>query len=310
MRQEIEFVPGRKPSPVDNRDYKLGSYIDYKEGVTQPLSKIWDFDSKSLDQSIFPHCTGFAIANWGICSPVNDKYTNADGHDFYYKCKVIDGEPKEENGSTIRSVAKVLKNEGKINTYAFSSTIDEIKYWILNKSPMIVGTEWYEGMMSTRFGFVEPTGKMLGGHAYLMIGYENGNFIFQNSWGNWGISGTGRFKMSESNFAKIFENDGEVLATIELELSVVSEPIKPVEPKPIISTGLKYKPRYNLVIRSNHSVQSQKTGGIPHNAIISGSEIWECFKTDNQSFVGDKWLKVARGWTAIIHRGFTYCDPA
>ena len=141
---------GRKPSPFDERDYNLESYIPKealkKRLMPEVLYKKWDFPTESLDQGSTPHCVGYSMASFGINSPVNTMYTNEDGHRFYYLCKEKDGEPGEENGSYIRSAAKVLKDEGRINAYAFAYNMDSIKWWMINKGPMIAGTIWTEGM--------------------------------------------------------------------------------------------------------------------------------------------------------------------
>lgn len=212
---------GRNKSPVDERDYKLSSFIpkDYDESLIK--EKKWRFYGKPLDQSDSPHCCGFSMANFGINDPINSKYTNEDGHKFYYLCKVKDGEPGAENGSDIRTVAKVLVDLGIIQNYAFAQTVDEVKYWLLNKGCMIVGTDWYEGMNSLDGNnIIHLTGQKLGGHAYLLnevkIIKNNVYFGIQNSWnGYWGING--KSYISAKEFEKLLTRwGGEALAAVEV----------------------------------------------------------------------------------------------
>ena len=222
---------GRNPSKFDIRDYRLSDYIPKTANLkpSNPVRKVWDFLSAPLDQGETGHCVGFSMASWGIASPINDDYTNKDGHDFYYKAKVVDGEPGNEDGSTVRTAAKVLLQAGKISSYAFVSSTSEIKWWILNKGPVIVGTAWFDEMFLPDVnGIVHPAGNLAGGHAYILTEFfpdyfGNDCFGFQNSWGGWGLNNTGKFYMTVSEFDKLFIYDGEALAATELP--ILSTPI-------------------------------------------------------------------------------------
>lgn len=208
---------GRIPSPVDERDWKLANFMFAVPEAEIRKSRIWRFIHKTLDQGETPHCCGFSCASFGVNYPVHTNYTNADGDRFYYVCKEIDGEPKEENGSTIRSVAKALKKEGRINAYAFAATPEEIRWWILYRGPVIVGTEWtYDMFDPDKKHHVVPTGSVAGGHAYLLNGYTpSGYFRIQNSWGDtWGLKGRAYIKFED--FSKLFANGGEAMTAVEL----------------------------------------------------------------------------------------------
>lgn len=216
---------GRIPSPFDGRDYNLRSFIPRANSLKIIGSKKWEFWGEPLDQGETPHCVGFSMANFGINEPVNTPYLNSDGHLFYYKCKVVDGEPNKENGSYIRSAAKVLRNEGVIETYAFAYDIYAIKWWIINKSPMIVGTIWTEEMLNPNADDIITTGgAILGGHAYLLTEWTEDNYIgIQNSWGkHWGINGKAYISMAD--FEKIFKYDGEAMTTVEIEKHAIKKP--------------------------------------------------------------------------------------
>jgi len=217
-----QYGLGRKPSPPDKRDYKLETYIPREALIGMLVSEktemVWDFPNKSLDQENTCHCCGFSMASFGINSPTNTMYTNQDGHDFYYLCKVIDGEPFQENGSYIRSAGKVLKNEGKINAYAFAFSMETIKWWLLNRGPLIVGTVWTENMFTpNEQNIIVPTGKIVGGHAYLLneIITESELLGIQNAWGEkWGKNG--KAYISFDDFEKLFDYDGEVMTAVEI----------------------------------------------------------------------------------------------
>jgi hypothetical protein len=208
---------GRNVSPKDERDYKLSAFIPKYFGDLSG-SKKWDFLAEPLNQGETPHCVGFGGADFGINLPIQDNYTNQDGHDFYYKCKIIDGEPNEETGSIVRSIAKVLQNEGRIKNYAFASSVDEVTYWLLNNGPMIVGTDWTDGMFKPDDkNIIHPSGQIAGGHCYLLNETtEDGMFHIQNSWGAWGING-GAY-ISRLSFAMLLNGNGEAMTSVELPL--------------------------------------------------------------------------------------------
>jgi hypothetical protein len=208
---------GRNASPKDERDYKLSAFIPKYLGNLSG-SKKWDFLAEPLNQGETPHCVGFGGANFGINLPIQDNYTNQDGHDFYYKCKVIDGEPNAENGSTVRSIAKVLQQAGRIKNYAFASSIDEIDYWLLNNGPLIVGVDWYNDMFTPdENNQIHIGGAWVGGHCGVINELmETGFYFFQNSWGGWGIHGGA--KIAKIDFEILMNNQGEAMTAVELPL--------------------------------------------------------------------------------------------
>jgi hypothetical protein len=180
----------------------------------------WTDVRGTLDQGQTPHCVGFGWAQWGNTDPVEDNFANADGDAIYAECKIIDGEPGQQNGSNVRSGAKAMKNRSRLNTYAFASSIDEATKWVLAHGPVVMGTDWTNDMFNPDGNhFVKPTGGVAGGHCYLLVGYDPGAKVleFQNSWGSsWGKSG--RFYMHQADAEKLFTSQGEACAAVELPL--------------------------------------------------------------------------------------------
>lgn len=187
-------------------------------GPNDPV--IWDNSEPTLDQEDTGHCVGFDAAQFGNTLPYNDQWNNAVGHAIYYECKIIDGDPGAENGSWIRSGAKALQNRGRIGSYAWCSTVQQVKDWVRVKGPVMVGTTWHNDMFDPdASGLVKPTGGIAGGHAYLLMGDlpSEQAFMFLNSWGaSWGDNG--RFKIKYSDFATLMADYGEVCVALELAL--------------------------------------------------------------------------------------------
>lgn len=271
---------GRKPSPADERDYKLGNflklgtetasnnpaelidlglaelklttvtfkkwaattYVDVtkthwwkalnyfelaKQNITPgspvPISENlfeWNNPRSILDQEDTNHCVGFSGAQWGNTDPVNDNYTERDGHVIYYECKVFDGEPNEENGSVLRSLGKALKARGRISAYAFANSVDEGLEWVKTKGPLVVGTDWYDDMFNPDAnGLVTALGPLVGGHAYLCNGFDadKDELLYINSWGrNW--ANDGHFRISLMDAKYLHSREGEIMVALELPI--------------------------------------------------------------------------------------------
>lgn len=224
---------GRKPSPVDERDYKMADYADrvlaarQAVGIAEPwYSRLWTSiirwktwrDWAFLDQGATPHCVGFGWAGWSDCLPVMGDYTDIDAHRIYYECKLIDGEPGVENGSYVRSGAKAMKNRGRLTTYYFASSVEEAADYVRRVGPVVLGIDWYAGMYEpTAFGVIKPTGSLEGGHCILWRGVQGCYALLRNSWGkDWGVKGDCRITLR--NLKYLFANWGEACAATELPL--------------------------------------------------------------------------------------------
>jgi hypothetical protein len=209
---------GRIQSPIDNRDWDLDDFIPEQPFYRIAQDAKWDFPCTVLDQENTTHCVGFSMAHFGINLPTFTQYTKQDAHDFYYMCKEVDGYPKQEDGTTVRSAARVLQDAGAINHYAFAKDIESIRWWLLNRGPLIVGTIWTENMMTPDAeGRLDITGFILGGHAYLINEWRKEGIIgIKNSWGpGWGNNG--KAYITVDDFKALLEYGGEALACVELQ---------------------------------------------------------------------------------------------
>jgi len=171
-----------------------------------------------LDQGQTPHCIGDGGAQWGNTPPVDDRYTQADADVLYYACKTRDGEPGQENGSSVHTLAKELAARGRIGGYAWAANVDQVAQWVLGHGPVIFGTDWYDSMFTPDAnGLIVPTGQLRGGHCYVVVGYDPATQLFKilNSWSaSWGING--RAYLHYSSVRSLLATQGEALAAVEL----------------------------------------------------------------------------------------------
>lgn len=248
---------GRVPAPPDERDYQVAWFLnqDPLDAALEVLkrspqvakaTKAWAIvaqqriqafapapaptpapvtdvlwpDPTQLDQGDTGHCVGFGWAQFGASDPFEDHYTDDDGHAIYYECKVIDGEPRQENGSDVRSGAKAMLNRNRLAAYAFAKSTDEITGWLRAHGPVVVGTDWHTDMFTPDpSGRVGIGGQIEGGHCYLIAGVDAAGQVYQcqNSWGTgWGMYG--RFSITVDAFAQLLAAQGDACVAAELPL--------------------------------------------------------------------------------------------
>jgi hypothetical protein len=223
---------GRVPSPKDSRDWPVERLADMiADGVAMPVS--WS-DPVVLDQGQTPHCVGYGCAGFVACaeadSPADITVTDALGDAIYAAAKIIDGEPGQQNGSSVRSGAKALKEFKYIDAYAFG-TFAQGQAWVRAHGPVVVGTDWTEDMFDPDTNDeVHATGDVVGGHCWLWRGVdeEYGDSEGRNSWGtSW--ANAGDFYISDADFKLILANGGEVLMAVKYVKPV---PVPPAPPAP------------------------------------------------------------------------------
>jgi hypothetical protein len=167
------------------------------------------------DQLVTPHCVGFSWTHWLTNVPVVS-YLDPDG--IYHLAQQND-EWKGTNydGTSVRAGAKVLKMLGLIERYEWCWDLDRLVETLLEKGPVVVGTDWTRGMDNPDSkGMIHATGRNLGGHAYLLTGVSlaRETFRIKNSWGReWGKDG--RAYISFEDMEKLIKAEGEVCLAVE-----------------------------------------------------------------------------------------------
>jgi len=200
--KDRQFV--RKVS-IDKRDKKHR----IKKGISSRKTRYWSDLKMFLDQEDTPHCVGFMGAHWLVNYPVA-QYINPTA--LYQIAQFYDeyrGEMYE--GSTVRGMANAFYKMEIISEYQWTWDVDTLVYAVLEIGPVMVGTNWYEGMSDLNSkGVMSVTGKLQGGHAWLINGVnvKTGLFRGKNSWGkSWGVGG--RMWIHKDDMARLLKEDGE-----------------------------------------------------------------------------------------------------
>lgn len=221
----MEYKLGLIPSPRDTRDYLLASFVPE---LTVPPPEEWlswqSWLTPIKSQNSLGACVAFAASAQKECYDYKEMGTPPDlSEQFLYgKCKEIDGIPNV-SGTYLRAALTVLKNWGvceenyfpyeskyppknkpksgyldnanKYRILAYASvqvTKDAMQAALYQNGPLLIGVQVYDNFMRTgESGVVAyPTGKALGGHALMAVGYNKLGLLIKNSWGTgWGSKG-------------------------------------------------------------------------------------------------------------------------
>jgi hypothetical protein len=223
----MEFTFGLIPSPRDERDYILASFLPPLE-VSLPEEWLeWQkWQTPVKYQAGLGSCVAFASGGQkegydykelGIVPDLSEQF-------LFGKCKELDGMPNVP-GTYIRAAMKTLKDFGiceeayfpyegkyppsgspapgyldnaakyKIAAYAsVGITKEALQTALYQNGPLVVGVNVHDSFVNTGSdGIVQfPSGKLQGGHAILVVGYNKLGLVFKNSWSTrWGKQGYG-----------------------------------------------------------------------------------------------------------------------
>jgi len=205
---ERVIISGRR-FIADDRDYVLSHC------KSSTRSRRFWFSRWFGDQGLNPSCVGYAWSHWLECSPIC-QFMNPEG--IYTTAKFYDEWQGEDyKGTSVRAGAKVLHKLGFIPNYVWIKEIGQLMNFILNYGPVVMGTDWYEGMCEpTRKGIIRVSGESIGGHAYILDGYKPGWFRLKNSWNRtWGNKG--RAWIHQDDIYTLMQRDGEACAATEVK---------------------------------------------------------------------------------------------
>lgn len=178
-----------------------------------------------LDQGNTPQCVGYSTWGFLAASPIRNKpkFTPTD---LYREAQTLDEWPGEDyEGSSVRGAMKSLQRRGLVSNYLWAPGCEAVIDHVLASGPVVMGTNWYERMFEpTAYGYLIPDGRVVGGHAWLIIGADRernnhdgtvGAIRMINSWGRgWGENGRGR--MSFATLDRLIRADGEAAVATEM----------------------------------------------------------------------------------------------
>jgi len=199
----------------DSKDKKFSLAKKRKGLVSQRKSRYWNDGRWFADQGATSSCVGHAWAHWLDCAPFR-QYLNP--HGIYSLAKFQDAwEGEDYDGTSVRAGAKVLQTLGFIESYQWAMTTEQIVYAVLEIGPVVVGTDWYEGMSTPDHrGLLTLSGDFQGGHAWIITGVNVDKRLFRmkNSWGlTFGKHGRGW--ISFNAMAALLKDNGEVCLGVE-----------------------------------------------------------------------------------------------
>lgn len=211
--------------PATDHSMPLGRLVQFDErsrqfsireliaSSTAPRSYTWRCDTY-LDQASSSSCVGHSWAHEIIARPAVDHVDSAYAYSVYHRAQQIDEWPGAEPsyyGTSVLAGAKATKETGRIAEYRWAFGIDDMIMAVGRKGPAVVGTAWYEGMFyPDAEGVMKPTGRVSGGHAYLVKGVslKKEQFRIHNSWGkSWGKGGDAYISFEDMD--RLLKEQGE-----------------------------------------------------------------------------------------------------
>ena len=197
-------------------------------GVPPTIRHRYWSGAEVLDQGDTPQCVGYAGFGWLRGGPVINKppFTPTE---LYHMAQEYDEWPGTDyDGSSTLGLMKALKAKGYIGEYRWAYDAQTLVAWLLNKGPVLVGTNWYMDMFTPNVhnGFMEVSGTLAGGHEWRIIGADLdkhcpdasiGAVRMVNSWG-YGWADHGRAWLSIKDLDKLIKDNGEAVTALEIKL--------------------------------------------------------------------------------------------
>jgi len=222
MKEDVTRQFGRMRSE-DARDasYSMQGVLRAQKSLRR--WRFWEDRYWQGDQLQTPACVGYAWTHWLEAAPVrhgNKVLPVVNPLQLYQSAQKVDEWPGEEyEGTSVRAGAKVLQRMGFIESYHWAKSVTDIVQAILQVGPVVVGTDWYEGMSSPfrTTHRMRLTGAVQGGHAYLLTGVNRRRkeLRVRNSWGrSWG--NCGRAFISFISMKRLLQRGGEACLAVEI----------------------------------------------------------------------------------------------
>ena len=200
---ETEFGLGALESPPDDRDWSIGTLFALAgadPASPLPLRHVVPAPHPpTLNQGLKPECVAYSSAWVKAYEDLRDQGVfNFDEDRFF---GLIGGTP---DGAFIRrALARMLTMGYPViggtsptashrigSYYAVPVTAGAIMAAVRAFGPVTIGTPWFKSWFRPVNGVLPPPTVVAGGHALVVIGWDETGFRLQNSWGTgWGLEG-------------------------------------------------------------------------------------------------------------------------
>jgi hypothetical protein len=208
---------------VDPRDLNFPMRAMFAVPSARPY-KYWNQSQWYGDQGATSQCVAYSCIHFLEDGPVTHKNVAPPviAPDWLYgeAQKVDEWEGENYDGTSVRAGFKVLEREKYIKEYRWAAILGDIIECVLEKGPVVMGTNWYESMMKPDpLGVLSVEGDVAGGHAWLINGVNTKTRIFRmkNSWGRgWGDGGSGWISFNDVD--RLLHEAGEACIATELRV--------------------------------------------------------------------------------------------
>jgi hypothetical protein len=217
----VDRTLDRIPSKPDPVRMSLFNVADLTAGL-KPRSYTWNV-GLWLDQGREGACVGHGWTHEAVARPVvvnswprpNFTATNPQAFAFeLYRWAQDHDEWEGHNydGTSVAAGAKGMALAGCIGEYRWTHDAYDTAVAVSRSGPAVIGVDWYTGMFNPdRFGFLNLTGRVEGGHCILVNGYSlpRKAFRLRNSWGaDWGQKGEAWLRFAD--LVQLLQQGGEV----------------------------------------------------------------------------------------------------
>ena len=220
----MNYICNIKKSPIDHRDYIFIGNNNNKEKLPEELDYTSDLQpirNQGKQGSCYAQCVA-CVKEWQENRDYG--FNEYFSPQFFYNCRpnLYDKNTKNDEGMYSRDVMKLMKEIGicyekyyaygriehkskipekivnqarqhLISGYAKVNTMLDLKRNLIENGPCMITFPVYN--YSSEFWKKKNWKKIIGGHAVVVVGYNNIGFKIRNSWGkNWGDKGYSIYK--------------------------------------------------------------------------------------------------------------------
>lgn len=179
-----------------------------------------------LDQQQEGACVSFAWHHEALALPRRAKFSSDDeatlrARERYRVMQTLDEWPGEAyEGTSVLAGAKVMQQLGYFSEYRWAFNLTDLILAVGYEGPVVMGTDWYEGMYSPdAAGYLHASGDLVGGHAWLISSVSIGHnrATIWNSWGQ-GWGNNGRAFISFDDLEVLMAADGECCVPVNRQV--------------------------------------------------------------------------------------------